>query len=282
MRRLLILLFCCLAAPVLAQQEMEIIPLKYRTVDQLIPALRPLVEPGGALSGMNNQLILRASRANREQIRQALAALDTPQRSLLIRVSQNRDAESRQQGGELSGNAGFGSSVRIVQSSGGAVQGTQIELRRGDASVATRVYDTRSTRDTRSSQVVQVVEGGRAFIQVGQSLPLPLRQVQLGPNGAVLTESVVYRDVGQGFYASPQLAGDRVTLEISPQFDTPGSAGSVNTQRLSTTVSGRLGEWIELGGSGEQAAAYDRGNTVVGTNELRDRRSVWLLVEELR
>lgn len=166
--------------------------------------------------------------------------------------------------------------MRIVQPSGG----TRIEMRRGDVSVGGRVYDTRSTRDARSTQVVQVVEGGRAFIQVGQSLPL--RQVQIGPNGVLLTESVVYRDVGQGFYAMPQLAGDRVTLEISPQFDTPGSAGSVNTQRLSTTVSGRLGEWIELGGSGEQDAAYERGNAVVGSNELRERRSVWLLVEELR
>ena len=80
MCRLLILLFCCFAVPVCAQQEMEIIPLKYRTVDQLIPALRPLVEPGGALSGMNNQLILRASRTNREQIRQALLRIEDLQK----------------------------------------------------------------------------------------------------------------------------------------------------------------------------------------------------------
>lgn len=284
MRRLL-LLFCCLPLFALAQQEMEIIPLKHRTVEQVIPALQPFVEPGGALSGMNNQLILRGSARNRQQVKQALAALDTPPRRLVIRVSQNREAERRQQGGEVSGNVGLGSNVRIIQPSGGVVQGgAQIEMRRGDSNVTTRVYDTRSSRDARSSQMVQVVEGGRAFIQVGQSLPLPLRQVVLGPNGVVVTDSTVYRDIGQGFYAAPQIAGDRVTLEISPQFDTPGNQGygSVNTQRVSTTVSGRLGEWIELGGSGQQAAGRERGSLSVGTSEVRDNRSVWLLVEELK
>jgi type II secretory pathway component GspD/PulD (secretin) len=264
---------------------MEIIPLRHRTVDQVIPALQPFVEPGGVLSGMNDQLILRGSARNREQIKQALAAIDTPQRRLVIRVSQNRDAESRQQGGGVSGNVAVGSNVRIIQPSTGASPGgAQIEMRRGDSNITTRVHDTRSTRDARTSQSVQVVEGGRAFIQVGQSLPLPLRQVVRGQNGVVVTDSTVYRDIGQGFYAEPRLAGDRVTLEISPQFDTPGNQGygSVNTQRVSTTVSGRLGEWIELGGSGQQAAGRDRGNMNIGTSELRDSRSVWLLIEELK
>jgi type II secretory pathway component GspD/PulD (secretin) len=287
MRRLWLFLFCSVAMPALAQQEMEIIPLRHRTVEQVIPALQPFVEPGGVLSGMNDQLILRASAKNRAQVKQALAAIDQPARRLVIRVSQNRDAERYQQGAEVSDNVAFGNNVRIIQPSGGGQGGSQIEMRRGDSNVTTRVYETRSTRDARTGQMVQVVEGGRAFIQVGQSLPLPLRQVVMGPNGVVVTDSTVYRDIGQGFYAAPHLAGDRVTLEISPQFDTPGTqrygdVNAINTQRVSTTVSGRLGEWIELGGSGQQSSARDRGNLSVGTSEVRDNRSVWLLVEELK
>jgi len=38
------------AAHSLAQQALEIIPLRHRTVDQVLPALQPLVEPGGALT----------------------------------------------------------------------------------------------------------------------------------------------------------------------------------------------------------------------------------------
>lgn len=287
MKRCLALLLCLLSImPIaaVAQQEMEIIPLRNRTVDQVMPVIRPLVEPGGALSGMNNQLILRASRKNREEIKQALAALDTPTRSLVIRVSQNRDAAMERSGAEAYGSVG-NDHTRITQRrTGAAAGGGTVEIRQGGSVVGAQVVETRSTRTASAAQSVQVVEGGRAYINVGQSLPMPLRQVVVGPGGAVVTDSVVYRDIGQGFYAEPRLAGDRVTLEISPQFDTPGNAGygSANTQRVSTTVSGRLGEWIELGGSGQQAAGSSRGNLSVGTSDVRDNRSIWLLVEEVK
>ncbi|HNN09251.1 MAG TPA: hypothetical protein PKM62_09970 [Azospira sp.] len=284
MKRLIAMLLCLLPAFALAQQEMEIIPLKNRTVDQVMPVIRPLVEPGGALSGMNNQLILRASRKNREEIKLALAALDTPARQLVIRVTQNRDAAMARSGAEAFGSVG-NDNVRITQRATGAgAGGGTVVIRRGDSVVGGQVVETRSTRTASAAQSVQVVEGGRAFINVGQSVPLPMQQVVLGPGGAIVTNTTVYRDIGQGFYAEPRLAGDRVTLEISPQFDTPGNAGygSVNTQRVSTTVSGRLGEWIELGGSGQQAAGTNRGNLSVGTSDVRDNRSIWLLVEEVR
>ena len=52
-----------------AQQALEIIPLRHRTVEQVLPVLRPLLEPGGTLSGSRGQLILRASPANLAEIR---------------------------------------------------------------------------------------------------------------------------------------------------------------------------------------------------------------------
>jgi type II secretory pathway component GspD/PulD (secretin) len=284
MKRLITLLFCLLPTLAIAQQEMEIIPLKNRTVDQVMPVIRPLVEPGGALSGMNNQLILRASRKNRDEIKQALAALDTPARQLVIRVTQNRDAAMNRSGAEAFGSVG-NDHVRVTQSpTGVAAGGGTVVIKQGSSAVGAQVVETRSTRTASAAQSVQVVEGGRAFINVGQSIPLPMQQVVLGPGGAIVTNTTVYRDIGQGFYAEPRLAGDRVMLEISPQFDTPGNAGygSVNTQRVSTTISGRLGEWIELGGSGQQAAGSQRGNLSVGTSDIRDNRSIWLLVEEVK
>lgn len=253
--RLLALLLLLAVVGASAQQEMEVIPLQHRAVEQVLPALLPLVEAGGALSGMNNQLIIRASRRNRDEIRRALAAIDTPQRQLMIHVSQSRDAQSRQ-------------------------SGMQPGYSRNDGNA--QVYGTRRTQDANSQQRVQVLEGGRAFILLGRSLPLTMRQVVIGARGAVINESTVYHDVGQGFYAEARLAGDRVTLEISPQGDTPGiMPGSVNTQRLSSTVSGRLGEWIELGGSGQASSRREYGATGLGTETLRESRSIWLRVEEV-
>ena len=100
MKRLAWLVFLLLPLLTLAQQGMEIIPLKHRTTDQVIPVLQGLLEPGDRLSGMNDQLILRASPTTRAQVKQALAAIDTPVLSLIIYVTQNRDEASSRSGAQ--------------------------------------------------------------------------------------------------------------------------------------------------------------------------------------
>lgn len=253
-------------------QGLEIIELKQRSADQVLPALLPLVEPGGTLTGVNNQLFLRASPRNREEIKRALAALDKPQKSLVIRVAFDRQQVEASRGGQVGGQVVLG--------------GT----RRGE--VEARVWDSRSGRQENAAQMVRTLDGQRAFIQVGRSLPVPLRQVVLGPGGAVISESVVYRDLAQGFHATPHVQGERVRVEISQQADSlpsgqrPGwgaqPPGVVESQRLSTTLAGRLGEWLELGGSGRQAQGREAGNGFsVGTRDLSDNRSLWLKVEEV-
>lgn len=264
-RCLLFVLSWFLVGMVPAQQELEIVPLKSRSVEQVLPSLLPLVERGGSLSGMNNQLFIRASARNREEIKRALAAIDTPARRLVIRVSQNRGIDENNRGGAAAGQIVMGSTRRVE----------------GNA----QVWDSRSMRSENSAQMVQTVEGGSAFIQVGTSLPIPLRQVVMGSQGVVVTDTVVYRDIGQGFYAIPRLQGENLTLEISQQADTPAPAygpGGTHSQRLSTTIHGRLGEWIELGGSGRQATGSDRGSLSLSTGEVRENRSLWLKVEEIR
>src|SRR5207247_10712373 len=64
------------AAHSLAQQTLEIIPLRHRTVDQVLPALQPLVEPGGALTGQSGQLIVRISPLNMVETKTRTEALD--------------------------------------------------------------------------------------------------------------------------------------------------------------------------------------------------------------
>ncbi len=244
-------------------QELEVIELRGKTVDQVLPVLRPLLEPGATLTGMNNQIFLRASPRNRAEIKRALAAIDKPARQLVIRVSQNREADSSNRGGAASGQVVLGSNSR--------------------ANVDATVWDSRSARRDSAGQMVRTIEGGEAYIQVGRSLPVPMRQVFIGPGGAIINETTAYRDIGQGFYAVPRLNGDRVTLDISQQADSASAygRGSVNTQRLSTTVSGRLGEWIELGGTGRQSDNRQSGTLSLSNSEMRDQRSIWLKVEEV-
>jgi hypothetical protein len=264
-RRLLCLLVVLLLAPAWAQQTLEIIPLRSQTVDQVLPTLLPLVEPGGTLTGMNDQLFLRASPRNREEIRRVLESIDRPARRLLIRVSQNRESEGGSRGGEVSGRVVIGDSNR--------------------SRVDARLWDSQGARSENSGQMVQTIEGGAAFIQVGRSLPIPMRQVSIGPGGAVIGESVVFQDVGSGFFATPRLNGERVTIDIGQQADSAsrfGPPGSVSTQQLTTTVTGRLGEWIEVGGSSREVSTNQSGTFGRSSGGVQDARSIWLLVEELR
>ena len=245
-------------------QQMEIIELRSKTAEQVLPALLPLVEPGGTLTGMNNQLFLKASPRNRADIKRALAAMDTPSRRLIIRVTENRQAESSDRGAAASGQVVLGSTRR--------------------ADVGATVWDTKSVRGERAGQMVQTIDGGQAFIQIGRSLPLPMRQLIVGPGGAIVNETVVYRDIGRGFYASPRVNGQRVTLEISQQSESlEGNhpRAGISQQRLSTTVSGQLGEWIELGGGGRQSAGNQGGSFSISTSDARDNRAIWLMVEEV-
>lgn len=56
----------------------------------------------------------------------------------------------------------------------------------------------------------------------------------------------------------------------------------VAIRRLSTTVSGRLGEWIETRSMGRQAAGNDRGTLSLSTSDVRESRSIRLILEELK
>jgi len=231
----------------LAQHALEIIPLRHRTVEQVLPALQPLVEPGGTLSGSRGQLFLRASPANVAEIKRALDAIDRPARRLQISVRFD-DAEDRERRA-LGGSA-------TVGSAGARISVTAEESRRSSAE--------------RVDQRLQVLEGGRAFIAAGQSRPLHV------------PGSTEIQDIESGFEVTPRIAGDRVVLEVAAQRERPGAhAGQVLRQRVATTVTTRLGEWVEVGGTGSQDARDDRGIGSARSARTTQSRRVWLKVEEL-
>jgi hypothetical protein len=196
-----------------AQQALEIIPLRYRTAEQVLPALQPLLESGATLSGSRGQLFLRASAANAADIKRALEAIDRPARRLQILVRLDDAAERERR--SIAGSASVGSA---------------------GARIAITAEEARRAASERVDQRVQVLEGGHAFIFTGQSS--------------------AQRDRASGFEVVPRLSGELVQLDISQQRE-----ARMQGQRLSTSVSARLGEWVDVGGA--------------------ESRRVWLKVEEL-
>lgn len=262
MIRVLLFAICAIVGvPALAQTGLEIIRLKNRTVEQVLPAIEPLVEPGGSISGERNTLFVRASAANRAELKRALAAIDSAPRRLLVSVRQDDESVASETAGGLAVPSG---------GAGNPARGT--------------TYSTRGEAGGRVDQQVQTVEGGRAAIRIGRSLPLQMRQLVYGAGGVVLSESVVYRDIGSGFVALPMLAGERVTVEISPQQESLSTAGgdpAIRSSRIITTVAGRLGEWIVLGGSGQNADEAGASGTRYSTRTGVARQRVMLRVDAL-
>ena len=226
------------AAQALAQHALEIIPLRHRTVDQVLPVLRPLLEPGGTLTGQSGQLIVRASPGNLAQIRQALAAMDRPLRRLQVSVRFD-DA-----GGSASRE--LGASGRISN------RGARVEVR-GE--------DRRSASTERVDQSIQVLEGGRAFIMSGQSAAVP---------GGVW-------QTGTGFEVVPRISGDRVLLDIAPQkesFDQQHRMATTVSARLGEwfevgAVASSASRDERGLASGRSASAYDARGVWLKVEELR-------------
>ena len=98
-----------------------------------------------------------------------------------------------------------------------------------------------------------------------------------------MSEVVVVDGGARDEYAGPTVLLEGVTVagvDTSGQGLGSSGRGSVDTQLLSTTVTGRLGQWIEIGGSAQQDQRSDAGLTGMASSGMRDTRGVWLLVEE--
>jgi hypothetical protein len=273
MRFFSILIALMLWVGVARADEVEVVRLQYRTAEQIIPSLRPLLEPGGALSGMQSTLIIRASRANIAQLRQVVATLDRMPRRLLISVRQDAGGSTESRDARVSGTIAGGDARVGVN-----------EPPRRDSGISISAQDSRSVRDDRMTSQVQALEGSPAYIAVGRSVPVPATVVTQTPSGTVTRSTTTYQNVSSGFYVIPRLSGDRVFLEIAPQTAGPGGAGpgAASYQAIATTASGRLGEWFQLGGV-EQSAARSQSGVLSGSSATRvGASSVWVRVDEIQ
>lgn len=276
-----ILLFC--SAP--AWAALEIIELRHRSAEEVLPVIRPLLDDEDVASGMDYRLILRTSPRNIEQIKRLLESIDVAPRRLKITVMQNVDSETVARLTEVSGSVVLGRDARVAVPGSGNNSGLNVELGRGQDRLKARVSSTRSLEGERNTQQLQVLEGNRALVRSGQSVPVPQRQVIQDQWGTRVIESTQYQEAGSGFYVLPRVNGDRVTLEISAQNDAfvPGSGEqpTMRTQQASSTVSGRLGVWLEVGGLGQQKSGNDTTISTRGVSRTNEQRSVLIKVEEV-
>lgn len=280
MKRLIIFAIGMFLTTMVCANELEIISLQHRSAEELLPVIRPLLNKDEMASGMNYQLIIRASPRSIAQIRQLLDSIDTLPRKLKITVMQNVDSDTVARLTEVSGSVGIGQQGRITLP--GAVN-----TESSGQGVHAQVISTRSLDDDRKTQQLQVLEGSRARVASGQTVPVPQRQVVQSAWGTQVIDTTQYRDIDSGFYVLPRIHGDTVTLEISTQNDSlaPNQNAAVypatRTQQTTSTVSGRLGEWIVIGGAGQQGSTDSSTITTRSTSRVNEQRNVLIKVDEV-
>lgn len=252
-----LLLVLLLAPDVAVRAEAPVlvtIDLQHRNAEELIPLLRP-VAGELTLSGQGAILIVRGPQARIDELMTAVQALDVPQRTLLVSLRQGSIDEV---------DAG-GSGVSIAGS--------------GSGRVTVEHYGTRGRDDT--VQTVRVLDGREAFVTLGRAMPVPERiGIATGPRGGVAAGvDMGYRDASTGFLVRPHVRGDTVTVEVTPRSVRAAGDGSFDTASLSTTLSGRLGQWLLIGGSAEARRA-ERDAVVHSTRARSGSERVWLLKVE--
>lgn len=238
-------------------QSLEVIDLKNRTAAELIPVLQPLVAPGGALSGQDYKLFVRTTGANLAELRRAVAQLDRAPQQLLVSV--------RTGGREQGASKGV---------SGSGTLSTSGSRARVDA------HDNQTQNDSNRVASVAVLEGNSAVINTGSSVPI-VTTIAAGagrrPWAAAQTE---YRELTTGFVVTPRLNGDLVILDIAQQAESL-RGGAIQSQRLNTQASGRVGEWLSLGAVNESATTEQRGIATRQYSTRSDERTVWIKVDRM-
>ena len=105
--------------------------------------------------------------------------------------------------------------------------------------------------------------------------------------GAVIGATTDYRELASGFDVLPRVNGDRVMLDISTRQEqaTDANSGAATVQRATTTIAGRLGEWIDLGGvtssASEESVAVGTGGATTRVATQSDQRNIAVKVEQV-
>lgn len=277
MRLLFRLLCLMLLASAVRADSLSTIELQSRTAEEVIPIIEPMLGPDDAISGQAYTIFLRSSPETLARVQSMIDVLDVPAKILRVSVFQGSDRDL----GEL----GISANVRIERGDASIDIGKDGEsnddaggsITYGTADASARVGATSTRKGLTDHPIhhVRVVEGTEAYIETGERIPY-FSGAWIGPGG--VAGGVEYRNAVTGFYVLPRIRGDNVVLEVSPFKSSRSDAGrgNVDTQSASTTVTGRVGQWLLIGGVTEQ---LERTESVTGktiATRSRGNSGIWI------
>ncbi len=285
----LLVTFVLMASSASADQNdpLEIINLNDRPAEEIIPIIKPMLKPNDAITGTGFQLFVRTDAKTLEEITRLLQVMDKAPRNLMISVRNNVDVGSESTDFNYSGNYEIGDDTRvIVGDRPPRKEGTRVRINKNERA-----------RENDTQQKVRVVEGGKAFISAGELRPYKDRIILHHRYGVSIYDNIDYQDITSGFYVSPQLTGNgNVTMHIQPYFRSANDEsnggnsryrdsyygsnyGSIDVQEADTTITAKLGQWVQIGGVDTDAKSRDKGILSTSRSATDRQSSIYIKVD---
>ena len=282
----LLLFFNLATLPVTSAQQLvtEVIPLGYRSINEVIPLVRPLVKPSGSVTGMQGQLVVTATPRQLADIRSVLGKLDRSPVRLLISVRRGQSRTGQQGSVSVQGRTG-----NIAINNGDAAVGSRDDDQHLDKQyLSINMKSHARAAEENITQQVLVLEGREAYISTGEITPVRNRGAIAGPGGLYRYDNTEFYPAVTGFYAIPRLNGDEVFLEmntVSRQHNNLKISGylpqpTVAVSNINTSVSGKLGEWMVIGNIDQSGAITNRGIAVLSRQQESASMTISVRVEK--
>ncbi len=270
--------FFLIVPTVIAGEKLEVIPLNNRQVEEVIPVIRALLGRNETVTGISNQLIVRASPQKLKEIKSLLEKIDARLKNLRITVRQGLRSQLESLDREIDLQVPLGEAGQIIIDSGNL--GSDGVILEGDSGVVRgRLQHRKSTLDEMNTQIVTTLEGNAATLYLTQQIPFrDTTNVRVGSQIKQF-ESTKFKQVRTGFRVLPRLQGGQVTLEISPQQSRLVN-GEIETVGINTVLRGRVGEWIELGGLDQDNLEHSSGLLRSNASGKTEKRGIFIKVEE--
>lgn len=257
----------------IAATEFKIIDLQYRFAEEIIPTIQNLAGADGAVTGMQNHLIVRASPEKMREIEQAIAALDVVRQNLKITVSRSGAIQNEQSGINVAGRKRFGNIEITGNSRPQPSKGNSKEEIRLD------IEKRQSSSTTKNLQYISVIEGETAFIRVGQSVPFSQEWIILKHHYTKLQKTTEFIDIDTCFIVSPRILGNVIEVTITPRIAQLNQSGTIDFEEHSTTVRVPRGEWLDLSGTMQQNDEVSRAILGQNINSQSQNSQLSILVE---
>ncbi|MDH3635170.1 MAG: hypothetical protein OES20_10725 [Gammaproteobacteria bacterium] len=260
------------------------IQLQNRPAEEIIPIVKPMLGADDAISGQGFRIFLRSSPQTLSQVKDMIEVLDIAAKTLQISVFQGNtrglsalglDANIQIESGDASVDIG-------TDGNNSGDGGGSITYRSNNSSGNINSTSTRMRLEDNPIHQIRVTEGTEAYIETGEQIPYFSGTHWIVP-GAVIG-GIEYKDLTTGFYVLARIHGDNVTLQVSPFKNSQGNAraGNIETQYANTTITGRIGEWLLIGGASEQIKRSQSGTASYSSTQSRNNESIWIKTNLVR